>query len=309
MPAGPLFLATSLVPHGDRGLQTAAVASWQRAGFGVLSVNAAAEIPALTRDYPGVTLVAAPSTAEKIAGKPVPYIHDLLKALRTTCGSTPLADCTVGIINADIHLRLTPDTVATLARASQRSIILGPRVDLASPHALADFTPTGAETYSVGYDYFLMSGDVLAEFGDSPFCLGMPFWDYWLPLVALLKGHPLKTLRAPVALHVGHDTQWDNSIYLFFHALIADVMAISQQTRERGATAEARQFDLLYDLMSHIYGDVFTRGTQPLAGAGDPDPAGVASLAAFYDRFQEVIVHHIKSRSELLTLTHPDTAQ
>ena len=100
------------------------------------------------------------------------------------------------------------------------------------------FRATGKEAYSVGYDYFLMSGDVLDDFADGPFCLGMPFWDYWLPLMALLKGRPLKALQSPVALHVAHETRWDDTIYLFFHALIASVIETSKASRGRGPTPE-----------------------------------------------------------------------
>ncbi|TAL03998.1 MAG: hypothetical protein EPO08_02685 [Rhodospirillaceae bacterium] len=302
--AAPLFLATSLVPGGDRALQTAAVESWRTAGFTVLSVNAASEIPALTCDYPGVTLVAAPATGERLAGKPVPYIHDLLKSLRRACAGhgAPLADCTVGVINADIHLRFSADDIGICAAGARDSVLLGPRVDVPSMAALGAYTPTGTETYSVGYDYFLMSGNVLEDFSDSPFCLGMPFWDYWLPLIALLKGRQLKALLAPVALHVAHETRWDNSIYVFFHALIADVMEVCRISRERDKSATSRQFDLLYDILSHVYADVFARGTQAAKNTTEPDPAGIAALAAFYDRFQEVVVHHIKSRAVPLAL-------
>jgi hypothetical protein len=296
----PLFLATSLVPSADRALQAAAVESWRNAGASVFSVNGAAEIAALTRDYADVTFVTAAKTAERIAGKPVPYIHDLMKTLRQASAGHP--DATVGIINADIHLRFKPADILTLNTGARDSVILGSRVDVPSMDGVKNFAPTGTETYSVGYDYFLMSGNVLDDFSDSPFCLGMPFWDYWLPLIALLKGRTLRSLFAPVALHVGHETRWDNSIYLFFHALVGDVLNVCQKSREQGTSSTARQFDVLCDILGHVYGDVFARGTTPAPGRKDPDEAAVATLAAFYDRFQEVIVHHIKSRAVPLDL-------
>ena len=296
----PAFLATSLAPGRDLARQRAAVASWRDAGFAVVSVNAAAEVPALTRDHPDVKVIAAAATGEKVAGKPVPYIRDLMQALRGACadsGVSPNA-CTVGIINDDIHLRLTPAQSRDLERSAQGSVILGARVDVADADAIARFAPSGQETYAVGYDYFLMSGDVLDDFADGPFCLGMPFWDYWLPLMALLKGRPLKALVSPVALHVAHDTRWDDTIYFFFHALIASVLEASKASRGRGPAPEARQFDLLLDILGHVYADVFERGTR-----AEPAQAGaVEALAAFYDRFQEVAVHHIKASASPFTL-------
>ena len=298
MSPAPAFLVTSLAPGRDLGLQRAAVKSWQDAGFTVLSVNAAPEIPALTRDHPGVTLVTAAATAEKVAGKPVPYIHDLLKALRAACqasGTAP-ADCTVGVINDDIYLRSAPEDLAALHDAARGSLILGARVDVATAADLAAFVPSGDERYSIGYDYFLMSGDLLADFTDGPFCLGMPFWDYWLPLVALLRGRPLKALLSPVALHIDHQTRWDDTIYVFFHALIAAVMDVSRESLSTESSPQARQFALLFDVISHVYNDIFTRGT------GTPAPGGIETLAAFYDRFQEVAVHHIKTQAKPFSL-------
>jgi hypothetical protein len=96
---------------------------------------------------------------------------------------------------------------------------------------------------------------------------------------------------------VGHDTRWDHSIYVFFHAMIADIMEVCRKSLQRDASSVSRQFDLLYDLLNHVYKDVFARGTTPAAGTQEPDQAGIATLAAFYDRLQEVAVHHIKSRA------------
>ncbi len=147
-----------------------------------------------------------------------------------------------------------------------------------------------------------MSGDVLEAFADSPFCMGMPFWDYWMPLAALLQGYQLKSLESPVALHVTHETRWDNSVYFFFHSLVAYVIELCRKTSRRDESAAARQFDLLFDVLSHTYNGVFARGTEPLAGTAAPDPVGIAALADFYDRFQEVAVHHIKSRATSIKL-------
>jgi len=306
MPAdnAPLFLATSLIPGRDRELQNAAVASWKTAGFTVLTVNGASEADAVKAAFPDVECVIAAATAERFARKPVPYIHDLLKALRAKCDAheTP-ARCVAGIINADIFFRPVPGLADLFRREAQGAVILGPRVDVTDISAFKTFTPTGSEIYSVGYDYFLMSGDLLADYDDSLFSMGMPFWDYWLPLVALLHGRPLKALKSPVALHVGHDTRWDSTIYLFFHALVNYVLELCAQMKDRDTSPEARRYDLMADLLSHIYSGIMARGTKPADGANEPGPAGTQALADFYDRFQEVAVHHIKSRA--VTITAP----
>ena len=137
----PFFLATSLAPGRDVALQHAAIKSWRDAGFTVLSVNSAAEVPALARDHPDITLITAATTGEKLAGKPVPYIHDLMHALRAAAETSgvALADCLVGIVNDDIHFRLSAEDTRELAKAAQGSVVLGARVDV--PTA-ADWVPS-----------------------------------------------------------------------------------------------------------------------------------------------------------------------
>jgi hypothetical protein len=298
----PIFLATSLVPGRDLALQTAAVKSWQAAGFHVLSVNGKAEADTIRANYPGVEVIVPDSTAERFAKKPVPYIHDMLKALRAAIavsGHDP-ADCVAGIINADIYLRNVPGLTGFIQREAQGALLCGPRVDVASADQFAAYAPTGSEVYSIGYDYFFLPGKFLEDYAESPFCMGMPFWDYWFPLVTLLRGKPIKALNSPVALHVSHETRWDDTVYLFFHALITYVMELARNTRGQNPKAEGRQFDLLFDFVQHLYGAVFKRGTEADAG-GTADPAGVAMLADFYDRFQQVAVHHIKAQAAPVT--------
>ncbi len=279
------------------------VQSWLAAGFEVISVNAANEIAAIHKAYPDVMALPVATTAERFAKKPVPYIHDILKILRQACEARGHAveDCTLGIANADIYFRNVPGLAEFIRREAQGCVLLGPRVDVVDAASFANYQPTGTETYSIGYDYFFMSGGLLDCFADSPFCMGMPFWDYWMPLVAMLQGRPLKTLNSPVALHVAHETRWDDTIYLFFHALVAYVIELCRRTRGQAPNAAGRQFDLFFDFISHLYGGVFARGTEPVNG-GAPDPVGIAELADFYDRFQQVAVHHIKTQAAPVTL-------
>ena len=303
-PKIPMCLATSLVPGRDESLQQINVRSWRDAGFNVLSINGATEADALKTAFPDVEVICVEKTAEQIAGKPVPFIHDLLKALKRWCasqGTTP-DQCLVGIINADIFLRASPALNLTLQDQFSGSFILGPRIDVEDATAFDSYAPTGTESYSVGYDYFLMPGNFLDDFEDSPFAMGMPFWDYWLPLVALLQGRSLKSLNSPVALHVQHDTQWDDTIYLFFHSLIAYVIELCRKSTSSDDSAATRQFDFLLDVLLHLYSQAFGQGTNPGDKSSEPDPAGVSALADFYDRFQEVVVHHIKSRAKPITV-------
>ena len=300
----PMILTTSLVPGCDEVLQRTKIESWQKLGFEVISVNGAKEAKALEGLYPSVKIAVIEKTAERIAGKPVPYIHDLVKVLRNRCAehNKALNQCIVGIINSDIYLRPVPNLPEIIHTQTPGAIILGPRVDVNDVSDLETYCSSGSETYSVGYDYFLISGELLDDFDESPFAMGMPFWDYWLPLVALLNGRTLRSLNAPVALHVNHKTQWDDSVYFFFHSLVSYVIELCKKTAGHDESASSRQFDFLFEALSHIYRHVFTQGTTPGENLSAPDPACISTLADFYDRFQEIIVHQIKSRAETITV-------
>ena len=43
----------------------------------------------------------------------------------------------------------------------------------------------------------------------------MPFWDLWFPLVPIFAGVSAKKLISPIAQHIPHPTQRDDSFFLF----------------------------------------------------------------------------------------------
>ena len=293
-----LVLATSLSPVDERDVQATTVQSWLNNGITVVAVNTAAEIdqfkPMYPDMYPDIHFIATERTAEQHAQKPVPYIYDLLQAAKVQ--SSP--GDTVGIINADIFLRPDPELKLFLMQSAEGCVVLGPRVDVTTADAFKSKAPISNPTFSVGYDYFIMSRDVVDDFGDSPFAMGMPFWDYWLPLTAYLAGRDLKSLNSPIALHVNHETRWDETIYLFFHALIAYVLEQSKNNAGNGTPAN-RQLAFLLNFISHHYGFILDHGTSGKDGA-PPDATAMAALADFYDRFQEAAVHTIKKNAAVL---------
>jgi hypothetical protein len=291
----PIVYATSLVPGRSDGVQEAAVASWIAHGGRVVSVNVPEEISGLNSQFPQVEFVPAVRSGQRFAGRPVPLIRDLATVATERLGAAPFA-C---LINSDIVLRPAPDLVATVAAHVGDGLILLPRVDVADLAAVTAFAPTGHETFSVGYDGAFLSPSILAEIPENLFCIGMPFWDYWLPALTLIKGRSLKTLASPVALHVAHDTRWDGTVFLFFHALLNDLFAACRQVQSAQSSAA---LDLTLDALSHVYAHLFEHGTKTDPATGAADPARTRALADFYDRVQEVVVHHIKTRAAPIRL-------
>lgn len=285
---------TSLSPRDERGVQPQAVQSWIDHGATVFALNTEQEISVLKSEFQSVEFIAAPRTAEQHAGRPVPYIFDLLNAAkdRTTEGDT------IGIINADIFLRPLDGLLPWLKTQAEGALVLGPRVDVADTQAIRTYTPETTPTFSVGYDYFVMDRDLVDDFKDSPFALGMPFWDYWLPLTAYLAGRPLKALLSPVALHVHHETRWDDTVYLFFHSLIAYALEQSKNTATDDNPA-GRQLSFFLNVVAHHYGSIFENGTSGRE-ATEADGNAIAAMADFYDHFQQTAVHTIKANAQTI---------
>ncbi len=283
-----ISVATSLAPGRDIELQRTAIESWQRIGFTVSSLNDPREVPEVKRQFPGVAVMSATRTAEKATGKPLPYVVDLL---RTAAAHNKTASV-VGFMNADIILRSGPALGQVLASTAAHAAVLLPRVDIPDIKSAGLFVPTGSEKYSVGYDGVFMPPRMIENLPENIFCIGMPFWDYWLPLMLALQGLDVKTIASPVALHVHHETRWDQSIYLFFHALMSDVLKVTAAQKLKSTTPA---LEIMIDMMQHSYEDIFKRATQ--TGA---DTASIDSLASYYDRIQEVVVHHIKAKAQPL---------
>jgi hypothetical protein len=198
----PTLLVTSIAPHNIENQQRA-IESWLRLGFAVTSLNAPSEIEELKPFFGNVEFVAVQRDAQADCGKPLVYLNDVVAFL----GSHGTPVC--GLINSDIHLRATPETVRYLLEEAKNSMVLASRTDVKT---LDDAT---GEVYKFGFDVFLFDRAILETLPSTEFCLGQPWWDYWLascfinsPQSAPCK-FSLKLAAFPFAVHVRHEKYWD----------------------------------------------------------------------------------------------------
>lgn len=207
-----ITIATSIAP-GKIELQQAAIASWQKLGFNVLSVNTKPEIDQLKGAFPLVLFIEAKREASSIAGKPYIYIDDILQALMDSGSDV------CGIVNSDIHILTDDNFIDFIADAARDAFVFGGRIDVGSLQDLQ------GEEYYGGFDIFFFGRSVIGLYPQSDMCLGVPWWDYWAPLVMMLKGVTVKQLISPVAFHLQHDTNWNMKIYYEFgRKMVADVL-------------------------------------------------------------------------------------
>jgi hypothetical protein len=200
---------TSLPPGaGDRSRK--AVASWAAAGFeAIVSVNTAEEIAALTGLFPEVAFVAAASPAQAAFGRAYAGLPRLLEA--GLAAGAP----TVAVLNADIVLAARPDFAARLTTAAAGGAVIACRTDRGPDQ------PGTATYYDVGFDLCAVD----ARYGRRPelegFFLGLPWWDYALPLAVARAGGGLRFCPAPLLIHTVHDTAWSHRAFVALGRLFA----------------------------------------------------------------------------------------
>jgi hypothetical protein len=190
-------IVTSIAPF-SLGKQKYAISTWMDAGFTVVSINVPEELAVLEKEFPGVRFVEAVRDAGARHGKPLIYINDALKVLTEVGGDV------CGIVNADIALKVgTPDGFHKfIAETAAGAFVFGARIDIDSISEL------NGKEYERGFDFFFFDRRIISCYESASFCFGAPWWDYWFPLTAFLKGLPVKRLISPVAFHTIHGDRW-----------------------------------------------------------------------------------------------------
>lgn len=199
----PITVATSIAPTNIEKQQVA-IASWLQLGMTVLSVNTSGEISKLQPLFPDVYFIATERTAVSLLDHPFIFIDDILLALEQ------YGDDTCGIINSDIAIKNQSEFINFVNSYVQSSFIYGQRVDLVSPNDADQF-------FERGRDFFFFHKNLISSIPSSFFCLGAPWWDLWLPLVAEQSGYRLIQPCDKIAFHIAHKSNW-NPRHMFLMA-------------------------------------------------------------------------------------------
>ena len=221
LPEPEIAIVTSIPPRlmreqngrniGDK-YQVDCVSSWVAAGLNVLSVNVPDEIPELAQRFPQVQFVPAERDARAIAGRPTPLIDDLLRVLARQPQSV------VGIINADLCLEARRDWIDGVRAAVASTILIGHRLDVGGWSTQAGEIVANGVPYIGGFDLFFFERNAIPDFlarggAGQCFSIGMPWWDFWLPVAMALQGCRVALLERPVAAHLVHPIKYDPAVW------------------------------------------------------------------------------------------------
>lgn len=196
-------LATSVPPvlrrTGPGGVEAGpdwlagCMASWPAPGWRVLTLNPPEEAPALP---PGIEPAPAAPGVAAAYGRPGAWIADALAAACAT--GAPV----VGLVNADILFDLDAGRRAALLDRARGGIVACNRMDVL--HAAQAAGPF----YRYGYDLLLMPRGVAAGLDLGGFAFGVPWWDYWILLDAVLQGVPVAVVQCAGLRHLAHREAW-----------------------------------------------------------------------------------------------------
>lgn len=273
-----ITIATSIAPKCIEKQQRA-VASWRTFGFRVVSLNTPGEIAQLQAHFPDVEFVAVERHGKHLAGKPYVYLDDVLAYLHAEAASG-----VCGIVNSDIILRADAHLPSCLWQEAQQTLVFGSRVDIRS----AD--DDVGSVYHRGFDFFFLDRTLIPRLPKTNFMLGVPWWDYWVPIGFQQAGVPTKRLDSRIAFHVWHPTNYSTEVLLKFgheftgHCAEAPFLALYRQSKD--ARFGNAAFSVLSDAaLDHINRHT-TKITMPGAAATEPEYADRPRVSAIVSTYR-----------------------
>lgn len=221
--ANPITLLTSISPRGLVAQQDA-IATWIENGFRVISVNDHTEVQVLASAFPDVEFRQPTATLQSQLGKPYVPIREVLAIAQAMPGAT-------AIINSDIkfiHRSGMEAVLRDLASSSQRHIYVSSRLDITNPieqisseHADAGIPAiTNGEQYIFGFDFLLADSATwdlvvtsLSREHDHLYALGVPWWDYMLPMRIDSLGIGISCFCPPIISHDWHLANYSREVW------------------------------------------------------------------------------------------------
>ena len=276
-----ILIATSIAPYSRLNIQEKAISSWIGHGFAVQSLNTINEINLLQPKFPNVEFIIQARTASLAIGKPMIYISDILHHFRSQNHKI------VGIINSDIFLTNEFKLIEYFSIMAENSLIYGPRTEV------EDFNTSKGTLDPLGFDFFFFDRNFLNCWPETKFCLGLPFWDHWFPLIPLLLNLKVKCLKKEFALHIPHPTSRDDSFFAFNNIFASIVINLMETNSEFGKNFDTAAYQILRTNISDMDIENNTRKIEK---------NNVDKLAIFYDDLTKFVIKFLSSRSERVSL-------
>jgi len=205
-------IITSIAPKNIDN-QIHAIKSWHNISDDIISVNTSEEIKILSDHIKDITFVVASGCMTNSLGSHYIYLDNILSEFKNRNVKTCI------ILNSDILLTSDKNIIQYVARESHDSLVYGSRIEV------LDFDHLEGKEYFGGFDFFVFDANLIDDFLGTTFCLGLPWWDYWLPFVSIAKKHETKRLTTPFVYHKSHAVNWSIDFYTHYGTLLVDYIS------------------------------------------------------------------------------------
>lgn len=217
-------IATSIAPK-DLLNQVDAVETWINNGFTVHSFNCKNEIEFLQIHFPNVKFHEVNKTAIKESGKPLVYLVDIFTYFNNR--NLPFT-----LVNSDIHMSVKRGLACRFAyelRAETPKVLVSSRVEIENEfQQFSNIDLNNSVTnlkygrnYFMGFDLFAFNSSAvnlvcveLSNENKNSYALGVPWWDYFLPLLFIKHGVDSDYLLPSPIYHKYHEAQYSKDLWM-----------------------------------------------------------------------------------------------
>jgi hypothetical protein len=205
-----MIFVTSLSPkHISIKTQEEAIESWKAITSKIYSLNCKSEILDLKKkvEYNGVEFVEVEGTGQGLFNKPVVQIKEILTFINNLQIE---ANQPIAIINSDIIVKGDREILDRIEKESNNGLIFVSRYNFRE--SLED-----GLIEKWGFDIFISTKStfsILQQIVNDIYCMGVCFWDYWIPYTCIKKGIKTFWLNKPWAYHKEHKKQWSKRDWL-----------------------------------------------------------------------------------------------
>lgn len=197
-----MIVFTTINPYGNYDAQYEALNSWTKY-YKVYSVNTESEIEVVKDKFSFVDFISTDDIYE-YSGKKLVRLNAILDSIIKTASGQ------VAIVNSDIILTKKIDI------EKKDDLVIATRWEL-----------DGDKTYPFnnGYDLFIFNSNFASLFKNQNYVIGMPWWDFYIPVIAIKSGMKVYHIDEDIINHRTHQTNYDGDIWITFgEFLYKDVM-------------------------------------------------------------------------------------
>lgn len=192
---------TTINPNGNFISQNEAMSSWA-SKFDVYSINTKEEIEKIKDLYTYINFIETENIFKKDKKKLV-KLNAILNAIKKVNSKY---SC---IVNSDIILKTETNFNSILNdKHLNNGIVIGTRWELED-----NKTPY---PFNDGYDIFIIDIKNIDLFVNENYVIGMPWWDFWIPLISLKASMSVYHIKSKVIFHRTHKTNYDMDSWIEF---------------------------------------------------------------------------------------------